>query len=91
MPVKHTFRYAPSGSREVTTRTERVGPARAIRFFCMECYGFCENVAQEIAACPSTTCPLFPFRLGADPGRKVSEAQREAGRAAARRLRRAQE
>lgn len=36
-------------------------PIKAIRLFCLEC---CGGSSNEVKLCPSTTCSLYPFRLG---------------------------
>lgn len=40
---------------------ERVSPIRAIRLKCVDC---CGGAAVEVRRCPSTDCPLWPFRMG---------------------------
>lgn len=42
-------------------------PLKAIRAKCLDCV--CEN-AQEVRLCPSTGCPLYPYRMGHNPNRK---------------------
>jgi hypothetical protein len=76
MSVWHTFRIDGYGD----TASRKLNPVQAIRQQCRECYGFCENVAQEIKDCPSEMCPLYPFRFGKDPGVRRTEKQRESGR-----------
>jgi len=73
MPVLHTFK-GKNGSV-----TERLGPAKAIRRFCAECYGW-SNWEKEVKGCLSMDCPLYPFRLGKDPSRKqdMTPEQRKA-------------
>lgn len=70
MPVKHTYRTKDGEITEV------LGPAKAIRRFCAECYGWCECWQQEVKDCPSPLCPLFPFRLGKDPGKQQVARER---------------
>ena len=79
MPVKHTIRANGYGKEETVT----MGPAKAIRYHCRECYGMEPGWENEVKDCPSTLCPLHPFRFGRDPSRKVSDKQRAAGRARA--------
>lgn len=48
-----------------------------IRAYCLAC---CLKQPHEVAACPSSDCPLHPFRLGKNPYRTprvLSEEQRE--------------
>lgn len=59
----------------------RVSPLRALRLKCLDC---CNESAQEVRLCTSVDCPSWPFRMGRNPW--VSEARREIGRSAARRL-----
>ncbi len=60
MPINHKIRIDGDGG----TRTRSLTPRTAVMAHCRECYGFCENVYQEIKACPSELCALWPFRLG---------------------------
>ena len=76
MSVEHTYRVDGYGGE----RTGKLSPVKAIRQFCRECYGFAPSVAEDIRECPSEMCPLWPFRFGKDPGRRVGESQREMGR-----------
>jgi len=39
-------------------------PLRTIRLHCVECCG--DNI-QEVKHCPSTACPLWPYRFGQTP------------------------
>ena len=55
----------------------RTTPLRAIRAFCKWC---CGGQAGEVRQCVSIDCPLWPFRFGRDPGRRISPAQRAAGK-----------
>lgn len=57
---------------------EILSPLKSIRTFCLGCVG---NVPSEVKMCPSTKCPLYPYRFGKDvrqTGRKRSPAQIEA-------------
>ena len=45
------------------TKTERIGPMKAIQYFCKECYGY---QPEEVPNCPSKLCPLWPFRMGTE-------------------------
>ena len=83
-------------SREYIERfRERMPLARAIRLKCGACMGGDPDrmplgeVARAVDECASTVCPLWPFRFGRDPWREVTDAQREASRANAAKLRRA--
>ena len=46
-----------------------MNPLRAIRRKCIDC---CGGSFKEVRLCTSYTCPLFPFRLGKNPGRHPS-------------------
>lgn len=48
---------------------------KAIKRQCAECMG---NHPGYVRGCTSVACPLFPYRLGSDPGAKkeFSEEQR---------------
>lgn len=48
---------------------------RAIRGFCVECSGGSQSEARR---CTAVHCQLWPYRMGRNPFRKVSEAQRRA-------------
>lgn len=55
----------------------RMPVLKAVRAKCLDCSG---SSAAEAKACPVTSCPLFPFRLGSDPWRKratLSDDERE--------------
>jgi len=83
MATDHTFL-----NRDGDLQTKVLSPIRAIREKCLNC---CNWSSAEVERCEAQDCPLYPFRLGADPGRrkkKVSETQRQA---AAERLRNARE
>ena len=41
-------------------------PCRAIRAMCKEC---CGGSLKAVRTCESTTCPLWPFRMGRNPNR----------------------
>ena len=53
---------------------DHMTPLRAIRAKCLDCV--C-NLPQEVQLCPSTDCPLYPFRLGKNPNIKLSDEERE--------------
>lgn len=41
-------------------------PIKAIRAKCQDC---CCGQYKEVALCPCTDCPLYPYRFGKDPHR----------------------
>jgi hypothetical protein len=41
-------------------------PIKAIRAKCMECSNYS---ITEVRECPTTDCPLYPFRFGKNPYR----------------------
>ena len=56
----------------------QTNPVKAIRDWCLQCSGDSYN---NLKSCPSTDCPLYPFRLGKNPfrtPRKLSDEQRAA-------------
>jgi len=61
MPVRH-LTATKDGPKEVD-----LTPVKAIRLHCLECMGW---EVTEVRKCTRPTCPLFPFRLGKNPGRK---------------------
>lgn len=58
-------------------------PVKAIRANCLEC---CCGSAYEVERCPSTDCPLYPFRFGKNPYRTPRVLTDEQRIAAAARL-----
>jgi len=58
-------------------------PLQALRAHCLDCSG---QQASEVAHCPVTRCPSWPFRLGRNPWRIVTDAQRAASRSNAKHL-----
>lgn len=58
-------------------------PIKSIRLFCLE---YCGGSSNEVKLCPSTTCPLHPFRLGKNPNVKPREITEEQRQAIAKRL-----
>ena len=48
------------------TGKEIRNPVKAIRQNCLDCV--CGS-ANEVRLCPSTNCPLYPFRFGTNPYR----------------------
>lgn len=67
---------------------ELTSPMKAIRAKCLDC---CCDQREEVKMCPATTCPLYPFRLGKNPNRKVRILTDEQRKAAAERLAKARE
>jgi hypothetical protein len=60
--------------------TKRMTPIQAIRAKCLDC--MCGQT-NEVKACPSSGCSLYPFRLGKNPhrtGREMTPEQRELAR-----------
>ena len=53
-----------------------MSPVEAIRAKCLDCAGS----SDEVRKCVAMTCPSWPFRMGKNPWREVSEARREIGR-----------
>ena len=52
-------------------------PVKAIRAKCLDC---CYDQKDEVRLCPSTTCPLWPYRIGKNPNRTrtMTDEQRKA-------------
>lgn len=50
---------------------------RVIRRTCLSCTN---GYLAEIRHCPVTDCPLWPYRMGSNPFRTVTEGQRQAGK-----------
>lgn len=67
MGVKHIIKV-PVGKDRVKTKLKEVSltPVKAIRAFCMECVVWQET---EVRECTALNCPLYPFRMGKNPGR----------------------
>ena len=47
-----------------------MNPLLAIRRKCIDC---CGGSFKEVRLCTSYTCPLYPLRLGKNPGRRPSK------------------
>lgn len=62
-------------------------PAKAIRQKCLDCV---YDDANEVKLCPTTTCPLYPFRFGTNPFNKktLTDKQRAEMSERAKKLRR---
>src|SRR5215472_5447576 len=56
---------------------EPVSPVQAIRLKCLDC---CAGSADEVRNCVAMACPSWPFRMGKNPWREVSDARRDTGR-----------
>lgn len=54
------------------TRKMDLTPIKAIRVFCLECVG---HQTGAVRTCADELCPLWPYRMGTDPGRE--QAQRK--------------
>lgn len=56
---------------------KKITPVQAIKQNCLDC--MCGD-RNEVKLCPSTQCPLYPFRLGHNPyiNRTMSEEQKKA-------------
>ena len=50
---------------------ENLTPVKAIRLHCLECLGYSYD---EVKKCTAFLCPLFPFREGKNPKKRVGEA-----------------
>lgn len=87
MAVTHTIRSRTGG----THQAENYTPSKAIRAFCAECMGWeggfriedgkkiKKTLKEEIEDCPSTLCPLYPFRGNSriDVPLEISEERRD--------------
>ncbi len=58
-----------------------MSPLKALRARCIDC---CADQPGEVRLCTAVTCPSWPYRMGANPWREVSEGRRKAGRRLAR-------
>jgi hypothetical protein len=56
---------------------EPKSPVEALRARCLGC---CVGSADEVRKCMALACPSWPFRMGINPWRTVSEGRRESGR-----------
>ena len=54
-----------------------MSPLSALRARCLDC---CGGSSDEVRKCIAVRCASWPFRMGANPWRSVSEGRREAGR-----------
>ena len=55
---------------------EQMSPMQAIRAKCLDCAGS----SDEVRKCVAVVCPSWPYRMGRNPWRTISEGRREAGR-----------
>ena len=56
---------------------EPMSATAAIRAHCIDC---CGGSANEVRLCLALRCPSWPWRMGTNPWRSVSEGRRESGR-----------
>ena len=54
-------------AKDGRTRRVSLNPLKAIRAFCLECQG---HSRSGVRSCADPLCPLWPYRLGTDPGRE---------------------
>ena len=87
MADRTTQPLGPSASGKGTLRNaprRRLSPVKAIRLKCLDCsYGS----PKEVALCPLTFCPVYPFRMGTNPNRRRRPLSEDERRACAERLR----
>ena len=63
--MKRIIRSKGGGTKKVD-----LTPIKAIRAFCLECVG---HQAGAVRTCADVLCPLWPYRMGTDPGRERAE------------------
>ncbi len=63
--MKRIIRAKGGGTKKVD-----LTPIRAIRAFCLECVG---HQSGAVRTCADDLCPLWPYRMGTDPGRERAE------------------
>jgi hypothetical protein len=56
---------------------EPMSPMKAVRVRCLDC---CAGSPDEVRKCQAVLCPSWPFRMGTNPWRTISEGRRAAGR-----------
>ena len=49
-----------------------LSPLKAIRQNCIDCSGGCK---KEVRLCVIPDCPLYPFRFGTNPNRKIKRVE----------------
>ena len=55
---------------------KNLSPVKSIRTYCLDCSN---GSANEVKLCPAENCPLYRYRLGANPNikrRKLTDEQR---------------
>jgi hypothetical protein len=67
------------GRDELATLHEPMPVLKAIRAKCIDC---CRGAVSEVAKCTAINCPLWPFRMGANPWRAPVSEERRAAMAA---------
>ena len=65
--MKRIIRAKGGGTKKVD-----LTPIKAIRAFCLECVG---HQPGAVRTCADELCPLWPYRMGLDPGRERAEAR----------------
>ncbi len=63
---------------------KKISPLKAIRLKCLDC---CCGSSNEVKLCTADKCPLYPFREGVNPNRKLREYTEEQKAALVSRLR----
>ncbi len=63
--MKRIIRAKGGGTKKVD-----LTPIKAIRAFCLECVG---HQTGAVRTCADDLCPLWPYRMGVDPGRERAE------------------
>jgi hypothetical protein len=63
MKLLLVFNYKNKGIKEM-----HLSPVKAIKKHCLDCSG---NSKKEVRECIIQDCPLYPFRLGKNPNRKL--------------------
>lgn len=53
-----------SKEKVIIQKVKRISYAQAIRKKCLDC---CCGQSLEVKLCPSTDCPLHPYRFGKSP------------------------
>jgi hypothetical protein len=64
---------------------EPTPPLKVIRAKCLDC---CCGSAHEVRHCLISDCPLWPYRMGTNPLREPTQAQRDAWRRTGEQLQR---
>ena len=74
MSEYHKYRDVPKKYNSLLERARNGSRKAAIRAFCLECVGW---IPSEVKACTVPYCPLYPYRLGQGPSRRLECAQNE--------------